>query len=225
MVTETREQKIKRLYEANQNGLDRSLLSVILALPPLLIFLYDKFDKTNITSCYLYLWAIGISLITLILFLLGFAFAKYGCDSDDLAHSTKCKHKRARQMFANFCFNLADFFEKIYLLGVICVLCLLFALFYFSLSPKKVDEASLNQEQIIIHIKTPLNIKQSTNDNDVKRRKVMSENNKPTIAQDSVTPTKSERTTLNNSLTPTKSERTSIVKSSSGKPAQGGKNG
>ena len=53
----------------------------------------------------------------------------------------------------------------------------------------------------------------------------MSENNKPTIAQDSMTPTKSERTTINNSLTPTKSERTSVVKDSSGKPAQGGKNG
>lgn len=220
---ETRKQKIKRFYEANQTALDKALLSVILALPPVLIFLYDKFDKTNTMASQLYLWAIGISLSTLALFLFGFVFAKHGCNSDDFAHSTKCKHKRVHQMIANFCFNLADFFEKIYLLGVISVLCLLFALFYFSLNPQQPKELSFNCKQIAIPDKTPTNIKHSTKNNDVKRRKVMSENNKPTIAQDSMTPTRSERKTLNNSLTPPKSEREPVVQKPSSKSPQGGK--
>lgn len=220
MATETRKQKIKRLYEANQNGLDKALLSVILALPPVLIFLYDKFDKTNTMACHLYLWAIGISLFMLILFLFGFAFAKYGCDSDDFAHSAKCKHKKAHQMFANFCFNLADFLEKIYLLGVIGVLCLLFALFYFSLKPKQAIKSSISCEQVIIHDETPTKIKHSIMYDNVKRRRIMSENNKK-IAQDSITPQKSERKTLNNSLTPPKSEREPVAQKPSSKSPQG----
>lgn len=223
MATEPHKQKIKRFYEANQNGLDKALLSVILALPPVLIFLYDKFDKTNSMACQLYLWAIGISLFTLTLFLLGFVFAKHGCDSDDFAHSTKCKNKRVHQRIANFCYNLADFFEKIYLLGVISVLCLLFALFYFSLKPRQPKELSFNCNQLAIPDKTPTNIKHSIKNNDVKRRKVMSENHKPIISQNSMTPPRLERKTLNNSLTPPKSEREPVVQKPSSKSPQGGK--
>ena len=216
MAVETRKQKIKRLYEANQNGLDKVLLSVILALPPVLIFLYDKFDKTNTIACYLYLWAVGSSFVILILFLLGFSFAKLGCNSDDFAHSRKCKHKKARQLFANLCFFIADYLELLYLLGVIFVLCLLFALFYFNLKSEDAIEIPPNHQQIKIH-STLLENKTLNKFNIIEKERVMSENNESTDTQNNATPTKEEIVRVINSNTPLKSERTTSIQSSSGK--------
>lgn len=137
MTSETRKQKIKRMYEDNQKGLDKVSLSIILALPPILFFLYDKFDKENSLGRYLYLGAIGTSFIILILFLFGFVFAKWGCNLDDFAHSEQCKNKKLKQKVANGCFRIADISEKIYLFGIVLVLVFLFALFYVNLNTEK----------------------------------------------------------------------------------------
>lgn len=221
MVSETRKQKIKRLYEVNQNGLDKALLSVVLALPSILIFLYDKFDKTDVQICHLYLWAVACSFVMVVLFLFGFIFAKRGCNLDDFANSTKCKHKKFDQMFANFYFKLSDYCEKIYILDIIVILVLLFFLFYFSLYP---EEASLNSQQTTTCNYASMDTKTSINPNDIRKEKIMSENNKPTMAQDSMTPMKSERANANNNMKTIKSENTSVTQNSSNKSSQGEKN-
>lgn len=137
MTSEPRKQKIKRLYEDNQKGLDKVFLSIILALPPILFFLYDKFDKENPLGRHLYLCAIGTSFIILILFLFGFVLAKRGCNLDDFAHSKQCRNKKSKQKFANLYFKIADIFEGIYLLGIILISIFLFALFYINLNTEK----------------------------------------------------------------------------------------
>ena len=168
-MAETRKQKIKRLYELNQNGLDKALLSVILALPPVLIFLYDKFDKTNTMACHLYLWAIIISFVILVLFLFGFCFAKWGCNADDFANNKKCKYKSRYQNFANICFKVANFLEFVYLLGICSILCFLFALFYTSLIPEEAKELSLNSQQLIIYNNASMNTKTAIKCNNIEK--------------------------------------------------------
>lgn len=124
-MQKTRREQIKRLYEKNQACLDKAVLSISLAMPPIMGFLYEKLSPNTTLAFFLFISCSSLFCITVISYLMGFITAKNGCSYQDTAETQKNKDKENYKKRATNCYNFADVLEVIQMASIIFAFILL----------------------------------------------------------------------------------------------------
>lgn len=132
---------MREYYQKNQEYFDKAILSIILAMPPFLVVLFQfliKIDQSTKLKC-IYLTVLGASFIVVISYLFAFIFARNGCDnfdyasklsSDDFAKDFIVDQQEKLQKKAEIQMKISDWLERIYLFLIVVIFIGIFYGFY-----------------------------------------------------------------------------------------------